>query len=184
MSWPCAAAPVMVTIVPWWTGSRAWAAVSRSQCRPSGDVQTTPVPSAGFWPAARYPVAVRISRCTWSPESVGVMPVVRASVQDRPSVLVQMASGPTASQPWGPAVTSCAGCPGAGSPPAAARTGATCQLVSASVETRNWARVTSPPVWRPTATTVPSELATWVSVWNTPGAPSAGLAWLAVNWPV
>ena len=69
----------------------------------------TPVASTGFWPAASQPVAVRVSTPTWSPESVGVMPVVRASVHDVPSVLVQMACGPTASQPPGPPASSWAG---------------------------------------------------------------------------
>ncbi len=179
MSGPWAAAPVMLTMPPSWTGSPAWAAVTRVQWRPSRDVQITPVASAVFWPAASQPLAVRVSKVTWSPESVGVMPVVAASVQDWASWLVQMACGPTASQPPGPPARSCAGCPGAGSPPWAPRTAASCQVLPASVETKNWPRVRSPPAWLPTATTVLPTLATRVRVWNTPWPDGPGLAW---NW--
>ncbi len=184
MSGPWAAAPVMLTMVPSWTGSRASAAVIRVQRRPSRDVQITPVASATFWPAASQPLAVRVSTWTWSAESVGVMPVVAVSVQDWASGLVQMACGPTASQPPVPPARSWAGWPGAGSPPSAPRTVAVRQVLPASAETKNWPRVRSPPAWLPTATTVLPTLATRVSVWNTPWPDEAGPAgnWAPAAW--
>ena len=97
------------------------------------------------------------------------MPDVDASVQDRPLVLVQMPSGPVASQPVRPCVMSWAACPGAGAPPPGAVTAASRQVVPSSRETKNWARGMSPPVCEPTATTVPPKLATrrmgWLIPW-------------------
>ena len=88
------------------------------------------------------------------------MPDVDASVQDRPLVLVQMPSGPVASQPVRPCAMSWAACPGAGAPPPGAVTAASRHVVPSSRETKNWARGMSPPVCEPTATTVPPKLAT------------------------
>src|SRR5580692_8615401 len=85
--------------------SPSCAAVLRCQVTPSREVQITacvawlPVAAA---PAARNPSDVLFSTHIASPFSIGVMPWVDASVQDRPFLLVQMACGPTASQPAGP----------------------------------------------------------------------------------
>ena len=96
------------------------------------------------------------------------MPDVDASVQDWPLVLVQMPSGPVASQPVRPCAMSWAACPGAGAPPPGAVTAASCQVVPSSRETKNWALGMSPPVCEPTATTVPPKLATRLTSWLIP----------------
>ena len=117
----------------------------RCQCRPSGDVQITAVPSAGFCPAARKPLPVAVRTESWSPASDGTMLADEASVHDWPVALVQVASGPTASQPCGPRATSWAACPGDGAPPPGATTAATSQVLPLSWDTKNWARGMSPP---------------------------------------
>ncbi len=98
----------------------SWAAVWRCQVRPSREVHRTawvaPWP-AGARPAARKPCAVLFSTHIWSPGSCGVMPWVAARVQVVPSGLVQMACGPTASQPPGPPASRAAGYPSGGCPP-------------------------------------------------------------------
>ncbi len=97
--------------------SPSCAAVIRCQVRPSAEVQITAwVASrpAAPSPAARKPLAVLVITQTASPGSWGLMPWVAASVHDSPFWLVQMACGPTASQPPGPPASSVAGCPSGG----------------------------------------------------------------------
>src|SRR3984885_7875129 len=105
--------------------SPSCAAVLRCQRTPSREVQITAcggwVPSAPT-PAAMNPSDVLFSTHIASPVSIGVMPVVDASVQDWPFGLVQIDCGPTASQPPGPPASRAAGYPSAAwtfCPPAA-----------------------------------------------------------------
>src|SRR5215472_4904696 len=92
--------------------SPSCAAVFRCQVVPSREVQITACvawfPSAAT-PAARNPLDVLFSTHIASPFSIGVMPLVDANVQDWPLGLVQMACGPTASQPPGPPASRAAG---------------------------------------------------------------------------
>src|ERR1700683_814169 len=94
--------------------SPSCAAVLRCQVTPSREVQITAcvvwLPVAAT-PAARNPSDVLFSTHIASPFSIGAMPWVDASVQDRPFLLVQMACGPTASQPAGPPANRAAGPP-------------------------------------------------------------------------
>ena len=92
--------------------SPSCAAVLRCQVRPLREVQITACvawPEVAATPAARKPLDVLFSTHIPSPGSIGVMPWVAASVQDRPSGLVQMACAPTASQPAGPPASRAAG---------------------------------------------------------------------------
>ena len=98
----------------------SWAAVPRRQVMPSREVQMTAwvalraadparVPGLTAVPAARKPPAVLVITHTESPGSCGLIPWVAARVQVRPVGLVQMACGPTATQPPGPPASSVAG---------------------------------------------------------------------------
>ena len=102
----------------------SWAAVIRCQVTPSRDVQITACvclrprrcsrprgarARGGAAPAARKPSAVFVITHTESPGSCGLIPWVAARVQVRPVGLVQMACGPTATQPPGPPASSVAG---------------------------------------------------------------------------
>ena len=92
--------------------SPSWAAVARCQVSPSREVQIAACvawPPSAATPAARKPLDVLFSTHIPSPGSIGMMPCVAARVQDRPSGLVQMACGPTASQPPGPPASRAAG---------------------------------------------------------------------------
>src|SRR5580692_5030158 len=154
--------------------SPSCAAVLRCQVTPSREVQITacvawlPVAAA---PAARNPSDVLFSTHIASPFSIGVMPWVDASVQDRPFLLVQMACGPTASQPTGPPASRAAGCPsGAWTPwpPPGALTGARRQEAPPLTDTKNCWRTTPSLVWEPIVTMVFPEATTRFTVWKTP----------------
>src|SRR6266851_6272439 len=99
-------------------------AVSRFQPIPSRDVQITAVvcarsPIGPFIPPARNPLPVLVRTSTRSFAAIGTIPRPDDSVHERPSLLVQIESAPTATHaPWPPA-TSRAACPGGGSPPPA-----------------------------------------------------------------
>ena len=82
------------------------------------------------------PAAVRCSTLIWSPGRSG-RPAVEASVQVRPSGLVQIDLGPMASQPPGPAATNRAADPGGGGPPPGARTAPMAHDRPSSVDTKN-----------------------------------------------
>ena len=89
---------------------------------PLADSKTSGLfPSGPLAPAAMKPAAVRFSTLIWSPGRSG-SPVVEASVQVRPSGLVQMESGPRATQaPLPPATLPPATLPPATLPPATKR---------------------------------------------------------------
>src|SRR6516165_12279517 len=119
--------------------SPSCAAVFRCQVTPSREVQIAACvawfPSAAT-PAARNPTDVLFSTHIPSPGSIGVMPLVDASVQDKPLGLAQMACGPTASQPAGPPAIRAAGWPSGGGPPPSARTGASRQVAPPLAEVK------------------------------------------------
>src|SRR6516162_2870329 len=125
--------------------SPSCAAVLRCQFTPFREVQITacvawfPLAAA---PAATNPTDVLFSTHIPSPGSIGVMPRAAASVQDKPFGLVQMACGPTASQPAGPPAIRAAGCPSGGGPPPSACTGASRQVAPPLAEVKNCCRTT------------------------------------------
>src|SRR5580692_9574798 len=129
--------------------SPSCAAVLRCQVTPSREVQITAcvawLPVAAM-PAARNPSDVLFSTHIASPFSIGVMPWVDASVQDRPFLLVQMACGPTAG----------------------ALTGARRQEAPPLTDTKNCWRTTPSLVWEPIGTMVFPEATTRFTVWKTP----------------
>ena len=91
-----------------------------------------------------------------------------ASVQVRPSGLVQIEPGPRATHaPWPPA-TKMAPCPGGGTPPSAALTVPIVQVRPSSGDTKNWARAMRAPDCDPTATISSPTLVTRPSVWLMP----------------
>jgi hypothetical protein len=108
VAFPCQVAYEMFSAVSPGPASPSCAAVIRCQVTPSRDVQITAcvapcfAPFTNPVPAARKPSAVFVITHTESPGSCGVIPWVAASVQVRPLGLVQMACGPTATQPPGP----------------------------------------------------------------------------------
>src|SRR5580658_10885083 len=119
--------------------SPSCAAVFRCQVTPLREVQITAcvvLPPAVATPAARNPSEVLFRTHMLSPASIGVMPWVAASVQVRPFGLVQMACGPTASQPAGPPASRAAGYPSAGWPPPSAVTGARRQVAPPLEDTK------------------------------------------------
>src|SRR5580704_15504981 len=153
--------------------SPSCAAVFRCQVTPSREVQITAwvawFPSAAT-PAARKPPDVLFSTHMASPVSIGVMPLVDASVQAWPFGLVQMACGPTASQPRGPPASRAAGYPSGAwtfGPPAA-YTGARRQEAPPLAETKNCWRTTPSLVWEPIVTMVFPEATMRFTVWKTP----------------
>src|ERR1700685_3484105 len=150
--------------------SPSCAAVSRCQVTPLRDVHSTACgfPPASVEPAARKPLAGLVATHTQAPGSCGLIPLVEARVQDVPSGLVQMACGPTATQPPGPPASSVAGCRRAAWPPLRVRTGARCQLAPPLTETKNCWRTRPPLVCEPIVTMVWPEATTRLMVWNTP----------------
>src|ERR1700759_1681377 len=133
------------------------AAVIRCQVRPSREVQMTACaacPGAVATPAARKPVEVLFSTHMSSPEAIGVMPCVAASVQVSPVPEVQVACGPTASQPPGPPASRAAGEPSAACPPPGAGVGPPRQEAPPSADTKNCCRTTPSLACEPMATMV------------------------------
>src|SRR5689334_19968534 len=97
---PDAAASLMSCTSPPPAARRNWAPPSRVHRLPSADRKITGLDRSPFGrlaPAARKPLPVRFSTVTSSPGRCG-RPVADASVQDRPSVLVQTESEPMAAQ--------------------------------------------------------------------------------------
>src|SRR5581483_1532631 len=134
--------------------------ICRCQFRPSGEIHTTPWLCASE-PPARKPVAVLVTTQTWSP-GTWLTPCAAASFHDLPSWLVQIACGPTASQPPGPPASSGANAPGL------PWTGASCQLVPPSLETKNCWLVLEPTVRCAVATSVFPDATMRFSDSNTP----------------
>src|SRR6266702_2361968 len=172
ISFPAAATDLMSTAWPLPAGRRRRAASSRSQLVPLADRKISGVdlawsPPGTLAPTAMNPCAVLATALTWSPGRSGI-PLPGASVQVRPSVLVQIEPGPRATQaPCAPA-TKMAPCPGGGTPPAASLTVPIVQVRPSSPETKNCARGMRVPAWEPTATISWPTLATRPSVWVMP----------------
>src|SRR5579859_3644278 len=124
-------------------------------------------------PAARNPAAVR--RSTVTPGR----PVVDRSVQTAPLPLVQIESGPSATQPPAPPAISRGACPGGGAPPVAPDSGARDQSIPASRLMKNSALGSTVPVSAPTATTSGPSLATRPSSRVTPRLDKSA----AKSWP-
>ena len=155
------------------------AASSRSQVIPLADFKISGVdlaasPPGTFAPTAMKPSAVRATPLIWSPGSSG-SPVPGASVHVRPSGLVQIEPGPSATHaPWPPA-TNRAPCPGGGTPPPADRTVPIVQERPSFSDTKNWARAMRAPACDPTATISSPTLVTRPSVALMPRALSAAV---------
>ena len=113
------------------------------------------------------PVAVRLTTLIWSPGRRG-SPAVEASVQVRPSGLVQIDEGPRATQAPCPPATNRAAYPGGGGPPSGVRTWPMDQVRPSSADTKNWARAIRAPCCEPTATISAPSLVTRPSVWLMP----------------
>src|SRR3984893_8675691 len=156
ISFPAAATDLMSTAWPLPAGRRRRAASRRSQLVPLADRKISGVAPA--WsapgtlaPTAMNPCAVLATALTWSPGRSGI-PLPGASVQVRPSGLVQIEPGPRATQaPCAPA-TNIAPCPGGGTPPAASLTVPIVQVRPSSPDTKNCAGVLRLPQSEPTAT--------------------------------
>ena len=110
IAFPYAAAYLMPVTRPAPAARPSCAASSRCQLIPLAERKTTGLacassPPGTFDPAAMKPAAVRFRTLIWSPGRSG-SPAVEASVQVRPSGLVQIAPGPRATQaPWPPATS-------------------------------------------------------------------------------
>ena len=113
----------------------------------------------------------------WSPGRCGAIPCRAASVQDRPSVLVQMASGaavPMATHPFGPPASRVAAYPSGGWPPPGRRTGASRHDAPPSAEAKNCWRTTPSLTCAPVVKIVLPQAAIRLMVWNTPRPCSPG----------
>src|SRR5580704_242923 len=145
---------------------------SRCQVVPLADRKIRGVLPAD--PVAMKPVAVRLTTLIWSPGRRG-SPAVEDRVQVRPSGLVQIDEGPSATQAPRPPATNRAAYPGGGGPPAGVRTWPMDQVRPSSVDTKNWARAIRAPCCEPTATISAPSLATRPSVWLMPRPLAAAL---------
>ena len=156
ISFPAAATDLMSSAWPLPAGRRSRAASSRSQLVPLADRKISGVdlaasPPGTLAPTAMNPCAVLATALTRSPGRSGI-PLPGASVQVRPSGLVQIEPGPRATHaPWAPA-TKMAPCPGGGTPPAASLTVPMVQVRPSSPDTKNCARGMRVPACDPTAT--------------------------------
>src|ERR1700722_19801506 len=154
--------------------SPSCAAVLRCQLTPLREVQITACVAwcpAAPTPAAMNPSDVLFSTHIASPVSIGVMPLVDASVQDWPFGLVQIDCGPTASQPPGPPASRAAGYPSGAwtfCPLPAAYSGARRQVAPPLAETKNCCRTTPSLVCEPIVTMVFPEATMRFTVWKTP----------------
>src|SRR6478735_934082 len=172
ISWPTAATDVMSRAWPLPAARRSRAASSRSQLVPLADrkisgVDLAACPPGLLAPTAMKPCAVLATALIRSPGRSGI-PLPGASVQVRPSGLVQIEPGPRATQaPWVPA-TKMAPCPGGGTPPTASLTAPSVQVRPSSPDTKNCARGMRVPACDPTATISCPTLATRPRVWVMP----------------
>src|SRR5689334_19670140 len=172
ISWPATATDVMSRAWPLPAARRSRAASSRSQLVPLADrkisgVDLAACPPGLLAPTAMKPCAVLATALIRSPGRSGI-PLPGASVQVRPSGLVQIEPGPRATQaPWAPA-TKMAPCPGGGTPPAASLTAPSVQVRPSSPDTKNCARGMRVPACDPTATISCPTLATPPRVWVMP----------------
>jgi len=124
-------------------------------------------PPGTLAPTAMKPAAVRVTALITSPRRSG-SPGPGASVQVRPSALVQADPGPSATHAPAAPATKTAPWPGGGTPPSAVLTLPIVQLRPSSPETKNWARPMRPPACDPTATIWWPAPATRPSVWVMP----------------